>query len=93
MLKLIKQLAPVSRAALESDATTLAKRMSQLHNINAPEFINKKSQAAIVNALREYGYIASDDSGCFVAQETIGELEETISHLIEPDVLQSILHS
>ena len=93
VLKLIKQLAPVSRAALESDATTLAKRMSQLHNINAPEFINKKSQAAIVNALREYGYIASDDSGCFVAQEAIGELEETITHLIEPDVLQSILHS
>ncbi|WNC68905.1 glycerol-3-phosphate 1-O-acyltransferase PlsB [Thalassotalea nanhaiensis] len=93
VLNIIKQAAPISRSSLESDATTLAQRMSKLHNINAPEFIDRKAQAAVVNALREYGYIESDETGCFIATDRLTELNETLEHLIEPDVLQSILHS
>ncbi|MEW6999066.1 glycerol-3-phosphate 1-O-acyltransferase PlsB [Colwelliaceae bacterium BS250] len=92
-IKLIKQLAPVSRSDLGADTKTLAQRLSKLHNINAPEFIDKKAQAAIVNALREYGYIESDDNGCFVVTEKLADLEHTIVHLLDADVLQSIMHS
>lgn len=93
VLNIIKQTAPISRSALESDATTLAKRMSKLHNINAPEFIDKKAQAGIVNALREYDYIESDDQGCFIANKKLSDLDQTLAHLIDPDVLQSILNA
>lgn len=93
VLNIIKQAAPISRSALESDATTLAKRMSKLHNINAPEFIDRKAQAAVVNALREYQYIESDDQGCFIANDKLRDLDETLAHLIEPEVLQSILNA
>ncbi len=93
VIKLLKQLAPASRSTLEQDATTLAKRMSTLHSINAPEFIDKKSQAAIINALREYGYICSDDTGRFVANESLAALDQTFMQLLDAEVLQSILHS
>ncbi|WP_068544362.1 glycerol-3-phosphate 1-O-acyltransferase PlsB [Thalassotalea crassostreae] len=93
VIKIINQAAPINRSDLESSATTLAKRMSTLHNINAPEFIDRKAQAAIVNALREWGYIKSDEQGCFVANEQLAELNDILVHLLDEDVLQSILHS
>ncbi|OUS28129.1 glycerol-3-phosphate 1-O-acyltransferase [Thalassotalea sp. 42_200_T64] len=93
VINIMKQAAPINRSTLESDATTLAKRMSKLHNINAPEFIDRKAQSAVVNALRDYGYIESNDDGCFVARGSMQELDETLVHLIKADVLQSILHS
>lgn len=93
VLKLLKEKAPINRSDLETDSTTLAQRMSKLHNINAPEFVDKKSQAAIVNALRENDYIETDDSGCFIANEPVQDLEELIEHLIEKDVRQSIMIS
>ncbi len=93
VLKLIRDKAPISRSDLETDATTLAQRMSTLHNIHAPEFVDKKSQAAIVNALREHAYIETNDSGGFVASESIAQLEEIVDHLIDSDVQQSIMSS
>nr|WP_260680374.1 glycerol-3-phosphate 1-O-acyltransferase PlsB [Thalassotalea sp. PS06] len=93
VMKLIGQLQPVSRSTLESDATALASRMSTLHNINAPEFIDKKAQSAIINALREHEFIYSDDNGSFVATASFADLDQLIRDLTDDDVLQSILHS
>ncbi|MDN3653791.1 glycerol-3-phosphate 1-O-acyltransferase PlsB [Thalassotalea ponticola] len=93
VLKIINSSSPIPRSNLESDATALAERMSTLHNINAPEFIDKKAQTAVVNALRNYEYIESNEQGNFIGTSKLAELNETIEHLIEPRVLQSILHS
>ncbi|WP_371374741.1 glycerol-3-phosphate 1-O-acyltransferase PlsB [Thalassotalea aquiviva] len=93
VLKIIYKQSPVSRSNLESDATTLAQRMSQLHSINAPEFVDTKAQASIVNALKDNGYIQTDAEGRFVANESLQDLQDLLNHLIEPDVHQSILNS
>ncbi|QBY04085.1 glycerol-3-phosphate 1-O-acyltransferase PlsB [Thalassotalea sp. HSM 43] len=93
VLNIVNSSSPIARSALESDATTLAERMSKLHNINAPEFIDRKAQTAVVNALRDYGYIETDDTGSFIKTDKLASLDETLEHLIEPDVLQSILHT
>ncbi|WP_394173828.1 glycerol-3-phosphate 1-O-acyltransferase PlsB [Thalassotalea litorea] len=93
VMRLIGQLQPVSRSTVEADATALASRMSTLHNINAPEFIDRKAQSAIINALRDYGYIRSDDNGSFLANDSFADLDKLIRDLTDDDVLQSILHS
>ncbi|TKB45538.1 glycerol-3-phosphate 1-O-acyltransferase PlsB [Thalassotalea mangrovi] len=93
VLKLIAQLQPVSRTTLENDATALASRMSTLHNINAPEFIDKKAQSAIINSLRDHGFIHTDDNGSFLATDKFAALDQLIRDLTDDDVLQSILHS
>ncbi|WP_371187914.1 glycerol-3-phosphate 1-O-acyltransferase PlsB [Thalassotalea maritima] len=93
VVKLLDNSSSITRSKLEADATALAERMSKLHNINAPEFIDKKSQAAVVNALKEYGYIGSDDTGNYIKTDKLADLDETLKHLTSSDVLQSILHS
>ena len=68
----------------------MAKRLSTIHNINGPEFVDKKAQAVLIQSLREQNYIIADDQGNLVASETMPALTGIIFNLIDTEVIQSI---
>jgi len=84
------RLTPVSRADLESKVVAIAKRLSVINNINAPEFIDKKAQSVLINALKQQGYLVDDVQGKLVADNSLKELRTMVNNLIEISVLQSI---
>ncbi|REL25189.1 glycerol-3-phosphate 1-O-acyltransferase [Thalassotalea euphylliae] len=87
---LLTQLAPASKSALEEQVITIAKRLSKLNNINAPEFVDKKAQAALINVLKEQGYAATNDNSYLIDTPALGSLKELINNLVDIEVLQSI---
>ncbi|WP_448547043.1 glycerol-3-phosphate 1-O-acyltransferase PlsB [Thalassotalea fusca] len=84
------RLTPVSRADLESKVVAIAKRLSVINNINAPEFIDKKAQSVLINALKQQGHLVDDEQGKLVADESLKEFRTIVNNLIEISVLQSI---
>ena len=87
---LLTQLAPASKSALEEQVITIAKRLSKLNNINAPEFVDKKAQAALINVLKEQGYATTNDNSYLIDTPALGSLKELINNLVDIEVLQSI---
>jgi len=87
---LTTRLAPLSKRDLEEKVVAIAKRLSVLNNITAPEFIDKKAQATLINTMRALGYIAMNDDGLLVATNTMSQLKSTVTNLVSIEVLQSI---
>jgi len=87
---LLNRLAPISKSALDEQVLAIAKRLSKLNNINAPEFIDKKAQSALINVLKGFDYVHTDEQGYLVDQPTLKPLKELISRLVDIEVLQNI---
>jgi glycerol-3-phosphate O-acyltransferase len=87
---LISRLAPISKRDLESKVVAIAKRLSVLNNINAPEFIDKRAQATLIASFRERGYIDMNDDGLLVTSDSMAEIKATVINLVDIEVLQSI---
>ena len=87
---LITRLAPINKADLEQKVVAIAKRLSVLNNINAPEFIDVKAQAALINEMNNQQLIASDDEQRLVPNSTLDALKSTVTNLVDITVLQSI---
>lgn len=87
---LATRLAPISKRDLEEKVVAIAKRLSVLNNITAPEFIDKKAQATLINTMRSLDYIKVDDDGLLVATSTMSQLKSTVTNLVSIEVLQSI---
>lgn len=87
---LTSRLAPVKKSELEEKVVTIAKRLSVLNNINAPEFIDKKAQAVLINAMKEQGYIGIDEEGLYVENSSLQPIKAMVTNLVDIEVLQSI---
>ncbi|MEI6894620.1 MAG: glycerol-3-phosphate 1-O-acyltransferase PlsB [Colwellia sp.] len=87
---LVSRLAPISKRDLETKVVAIAKRLSVLNNINAPEFIDKRAQSTLIAALREQGYIELNTEGLLVTSEHMVEIKSTVVNLVDIEVLQSI---
>lgn len=90
---LATRLAPLTRRDLEQKVVAIAKRLSVLNNITAPEFIDKKAQATLINTLREQGYIELNDEGLLITTDTMKQLKTSVTSLVAIEVLQSIARS
>lgn len=90
---LITRLEPVTRRDLEQKVVAIAKRLAVLNNITAPEFIDKKAQATLINTLREQDYIALNEDGLLVTTEAMQKLKTSVTNLVAIEVLQSIARS
>jgi glycerol-3-phosphate O-acyltransferase len=90
---LATRLAPLTRRDLEQKVVAIAKRLSVLNNITAPEFIDKKAQATLINTIREQGYIALNDDGLLITTDTMKQLKTSVTSLVAIEVLQSIARS
>jgi glycerol-3-phosphate O-acyltransferase len=87
---LVNRLAPVSKTELENKVVAIAKRLSVLNNINAPEFIDNKAQATLINAMKTQGYIGINEEGEMVANSTLEHIRVLATKLVDLEVLQSI---
>ena len=87
---LISRLGPISKRDLEAKVVAIAKRLSVLNNINAPEFIDKRAQATLISSIREQGYITMNADGLLVASDSMAEIKATVINLVDIEVLQSI---
>ena len=87
---LISRLGPISKRDLEAKVVAIAKRLSVLNNINAPEFIDKRAQATLISSIREQGYITMNADGLLVASDSMADIKATVINLVDIEVLQSI---
>ncbi|MEW6983737.1 glycerol-3-phosphate 1-O-acyltransferase PlsB [Colwelliaceae bacterium 6471] len=87
---LIRRLSPINKTNLEDKVVAIAKRLSVLNNIDAPEFIDKKAQAVLIQAMKEQEYIGTDEQGNLVENSTMEHLRTLIVNLVDIEVLQSI---
>lgn len=87
---LLHRLAPITKGALEEQVVAIAQRLSVLNNINAPEFVDKKAQAALINTMKDLGYIKANDQGLLIDTPELVQLKTLVSSLVDIEVLQSI---
>jgi len=87
VLKIMQKKPKIERAALSHDSHVLAKRLSSIHGINAPEFFDKTVLSTFITSLREHGHINDGEEG---HDETARELVNTVSGLLRPTVLATI---
>lgn len=88
--QLTARLAPIKKKTLEQNMVSIAKRLSVLNNINAPEFVEPKAQTALINAMKDNGYIQVSDENELIAQPSLEGFKKVVSNLVSIDVLQSI---
>ncbi|MDP2559560.1 glycerol-3-phosphate 1-O-acyltransferase PlsB [Psychrobium sp. 1_MG-2023] len=86
VLKIMQKKPHIERSALNNDSHALAKRLSNIHGINAPEFFDKQVLSSFISELKEQGYIDHDDSHL----PKVDQLVETVSGLLLPNVLATI---
>ena len=87
----LKQHAPITKSKLEEQVVKSAKRLSRLNNINAPEFTDKKVQSNLINALKEHGYIVTEDKSQLMTTEQLLDLKQQLANVLDIEVLQSIV--
>jgi len=87
---LLSRLAPTNKGALEEQVIAIAKRLSKLNNINAPEFIDKKAQSALINVFKEQGYATTNEQNYWEDTAALTQLKELVNSLVDIEVLQSI---
>lgn len=87
---LIYRLSPIDKASFEDKVVAIAKRLSVLNNINAPEFIDKKAQSILINAMHKQGYLSINEDGKIVPTSQLETFKEVIVSLTDIEVLQSI---
>jgi len=87
---LTTRLAPVNKRDLEESVVSIAKRLSVLNNINAPEFIDKKAQATLINSMKDNEYTSLNEEGLVITTEKMADIKSIINNLVAIEVLQSI---
>ncbi|GHE97000.1 glycerol-3-phosphate 1-O-acyltransferase PlsB [Thalassotalea profundi] len=87
---LVKRLSPIGKSELEEKVVSIAKRLSVLNNINAPEFIDKKAQASLIQTMKNEQFIGVDDEGKLISNSTLDLLKKSTANLIDISVLQSV---
>jgi len=90
VLGLIPKELGISRAQLETSSQNLAQRLSLLHGIKTPEFYDKKVLSSFILGLKENKLLEVDHNNDFQSGQALGELYDAITHLLSPNVLQSI---
>ncbi len=85
VLKIMQKKPGIERGALSNDSHALAKRLSKIHGINAPEFFDKQVLSTFISGLKEQGYIENE-----LGTEKVDQLVSIISPLLLPNVLATI---
>jgi glycerol-3-phosphate O-acyltransferase len=88
---LINRFSPINKNDLEDKVVAIAQRLSVLNGINAPEFVDKKAQGTLINAMVEQSYINKDKGDKLVDSSTLGLLKSSVTQLVDIEVLQSII--
>ena len=87
---LVSRLGPITKGDLELKVVAIAKRLSVLNNIHAPEFIDLKAQASLINEMKKQQYISLDEQGLLIAHSNLKTLKAILTVLVDISILQSI---
>jgi glycerol-3-phosphate O-acyltransferase len=90
VLNLITHNQQMSREALEEKSQAIAGRLSAIHGISAPEFLDKKVLSALIGSLRNNNHIQSNDDGKLIATDSLETLTIVVTGSLQNDVVQSI---
>lgn len=90
VLGLIPKESGISRAQLETSSQNLAQRLSLLHGIKTPEFFDKKVLSSFILGLKENELLEIDHNNDFQSSSELIALYDAVTHLLSPNVLQSI---
>ena len=78
----------IERSALSHDSHVLAKRLSNIHGINAPEFFDKNVLSTFISTLKELDYFTGEQDEH--NSEEVIQLVDTVTGLLRPTVLATI---
>jgi len=88
VLKIMQKKPKIERAELSNDSHVLAKRLSNIHGINAPEFFDKHVLSTFVGSLKELDYFTGDNEQHNI--EKVSVLVGNVTTLLRPTVLATI---
>ena len=77
----------IARADLEKNSQTVARRLSILHGINAPEFFDKAVFTNFINSLKEQGYINNQGIADY---RKLASLSTILEHVISTEITLTI---
>ncbi len=76
-----------ARAELEQESQVVALRLAELHAIHAPEFLDRKVFAALIQALRDAGYLDSDGQ----SSEPLLWLQQQVLELLPAEMATTVV--
>jgi glycerol-3-phosphate O-acyltransferase len=88
VLKIMQKKPNIERAALSNDSHVLAKRLSNIHGINAPEFFDKQVLSTFISGLKELDYFTGSQDQH--NSDEVNTLVDTVTGLMRPTVLATI---
>ncbi|MEM7080638.1 MAG: hypothetical protein AAF513_18620, partial [Pseudomonadota bacterium] len=95
MYIVIQQLAiePSSREALRRAAQQLAKRISRVYGINAPEFFDLRLFDAFIDGMIRRGIVSADEEGLLTYDNSLKDVLRAAEFVIEPQIRYGVLAS
>jgi glycerol-3-phosphate O-acyltransferase len=93
LVSVLKQSSGLGKAALETDAIALAKRVSMINASDAPEFFDKKALAILISAMLGQGFISKDEKGMLSASASLVVLDNMLQPLLDVALAQSLVLS
>lgn len=90
LLTVLKKEGAISRARLEKRSRDIAERLSALYGMNAPEFYDKNVFASFTSALRDNGWLGSDEAGNLCVSEQSDALRLEVISLVWPEIVQHL---
>lgn len=90
MLK-VTQNEPISVSSFQKKMVSLAKRMSILYDINAPEYSDKTLFVGLAHTLKEQSYVSIDNKQCMQVTKDLSSFMEQAKVLLNQKMRHSIL--
>jgi glycerol-3-phosphate O-acyltransferase len=83
----------IDRRTLENDCITLARRMSRLYGLNAPEFFDARLFRNFIDTLIARGVVRVDPEGRLSYADVIGEVTRASSVVLPADFRQAVMRA
>lgn len=83
----------IDRRTLEGDCITLARRMSRLYGLNAPEFFDARLFRNFIDTLIARGVVRVDPEGRLSYADVIGEVTRASSVVLPADFRQAVMRA
>jgi glycerol-3-phosphate O-acyltransferase len=83
----------IDRRTLENDCISLARRMSRLYGLNAPEFFDARLFRNFIDTLIARGVVRVDPEGRLSYADVIGEVTRASSVVLPADFRQAVMRA
>ena len=81
----------LSRAQLEKLCTLTAQRISRLHGIEAPEFLDRRLFRQFIGELRKLGILSNDENGKLLFDDSLDRISEHARFILSKEIRHGII--